>query len=298
MRRKLVFILVTFILTLLTFYSIPIEAETTWGFEIDENYVYELDKLIILGTPLQYEYMDETRRRVVFNDFNDTGYSYSSFNTTNFLGNSSTVFLPISIDNETSLVLPQGMPMALPLSINEIPDYLDYFGQAINQTESLLVFDNITPNITDYMNETYRMVFSSYDNSSLSEHIDLYSPSANNSLIEALLQSINLESNSFVLPTNFTYVQLNITSSFDSVTGLFDCLEISLSSLTTDEYGYTTSFDIEIRYEMYKQVISEFGKLTINLLVSSIIGLYGTFWVNRRKKNNLHYRFHLSLLNL
>ena len=83
----------------------PASSETTWGFEINENYVYELNKLTIFGTPLVFEFKDESRLRVVFNEVNDTGYASTMYNDTHLVDETSTTFLSVPVDNETSMII-------------------------------------------------------------------------------------------------------------------------------------------------------------------------------------------------
>ncbi|MCE7741742.1 MAG: hypothetical protein GOP50_04730 [Candidatus Heimdallarchaeota archaeon] len=234
----------------LTFVT-PANAETTWGFEIDKNYVYELNKLTIFGTPLQFEFKDEARLRIVFNDFNDTGYSYNVYNDTHLLDETSTVFLSTEVENET-LVLPQGLPIALPLTLGDIPDYLAYFGAIIDQTGSMIILDDIMENITDYMDVTYLNVYSVYDANYLSAKLDLFAPTVNASVLTDLLGDMDSGDIPISIPTNITEFKLNATLAFDATTGLFDHLIITLRSLSTDEYNYVDDFNADIEYELYK----------------------------------------------
>ena len=233
-----------------TFVS-PANAATSWGFEIDKNYVYELNKLTIFGTPLAFEFKDEARLRIVFNDFNDTGYSYNVYNDTLLLTETSTVFLPIEVET-TTLVLPQGLPIALPLAIGEIADYIAYFGDIVNQTGSMLFLDDLLENITEYMDVTYLAVYSLYDANFLSAKLDLFAPTVNNSVITELLGEMDTGEVPISIPTNITDLKLNTTLAFDSSTGLFDHLTIKLRSISTDEYNYTDNFDADVEYELYK----------------------------------------------
>jgi hypothetical protein len=250
-RKEIITSGVLILLFSLTFIS-SANAETTWGFEVDKNYVYELNKLTIFGTPLVFEFKDEARMRIVFNDFNDTGYSFNTYNETHLLTETSTVFVPVAVDNETTLVLPQGLPVALPLVLGDIPDYLDYFGQVIDQTGSMIVLDDIMENITDYMNVTYLNVYSEYDSSYLSAYLDLYAPTVNASVFTELLGEMDQGDIPISIPTNITEFKLNVTLAFDSTTGLFDHLTIKLRSLSTDEYNYVDNFDADVEYELYK----------------------------------------------
>ena len=227
-------------------------AETTWGFEIDKNYVYELNKLTIFGTPLAFEFKDQARMRIVITDSNDTGYSFTVYNDTHTIDETSTVFLPVAVDNETTLVLPQGLPVALPLALGEIPDYLAYFGNIIDQTGSMIILDDMLENITDYMDVTYMEVYSVYDASFLSANLDLYAPTVNASILTELMGEMDTGSVPISIPTNITEFKLNATLAFDATTGLFDHLTVKLRSLSTDEYNYTDDFNADVEYELYK----------------------------------------------
>ncbi|MHA1199176.1 MAG: hypothetical protein ACTSQF_07485 [Candidatus Heimdallarchaeaceae archaeon] len=250
-RKEIITSGVLILLFSLTFVTTA-NAETTWGFEIDKNYVYELNKLTIFGTPLQFEFKDEARLRIVFNDFNDTGYSYNVYNETNLLAETSTVFLPTEVDNETTLVLPQGLPIALPLTLGDIPDYLGYFGSIIDQVGPMIVLDDIMENITDYIDITYLNVYSVYDANYLSAKLDLFAPTVNASVLTDLLGDMDSGSLPISIPTNITEFKLNVTLAFDTTTGLFDHLTIKLRSLSTDEYNYVDNFNADVEYELYK----------------------------------------------
>ncbi len=252
MKRKEIITSGVLILLFSFTFITPANAETTWGFEIDKNYVYELNKLTIFGTPLQFEFKDEARMRIVFNDFNDTGYSFNLYNDTHMLAETSTVFLPVQVDNETTLVLPQGLPVALPLTLGDIPDYLEYFGNVVDQTGSMIVLDDIMENITDYMNITYMSVYSVYDSSFLKANLDLYAPTVNASVLTELLGEMDEGSIPISIPTNITEFKLNATLAFDTTTGLFDHFTITLRSLSTDEYNYVDNFNVDVEYKLYK----------------------------------------------
>ncbi len=250
-RKEIITSGVLIILISLNFIA-PANAATTWGFEIDKNYVYELNKLTIFGTPLAFEFKDEARMRIVFNDFNDTGYSFDLYNNTNLLAETSTIFLPVAVDNETTLVLPQGLPVALPLSLGEIPDYLAYFGQVIDQVGSMIILDDIMENISDYMDITYLNVYSLYDDSFLSAKLDLYAPIVNATVLTDLLGEMDSGQIPISIPTNITELKLNTTLAFDASTGLFDHLNVKLRSLSTDEYNYTDDFNVDVEYALYR----------------------------------------------
>jgi len=250
-RKEIITSGVLILLFSLTFVTTA-NAETTWGFEVDKNYVYELEKLTILETPFHYEFRDEARMRIVFNDFNDTGYSYNSYNDTHLLAETSTVFLPVEVDNETTVVMPLGLPIALPLAIGEIPDYLDYFGQMVDETNILPLLGDFMANISEYMDLTYLNVYSIYDSSYLSLKLDLFAPTVNETVLTELVGGMDAGEIPIQLPTNITDLELNVTLAFDATTGLFDSLVIDLDSLSTDAYATVTDFDIDVKYALYK----------------------------------------------
>ncbi len=249
-RKEIITSGVLILIFSLTFVS-PANAATNWGFEIDENYVYELNKLTVFETPLAFEFKDEARLRIVFNDFNDTGYSYTVYNETHLLAETSTVFLPTEVESET-LVLPQGLPIALPLAIGEISDYMEYFGLIINQTVSMIVLDDFVENITDYMDLTYLNVYSVYDTNFLSANLDLFAPTVNASILTELLGEMDSGAIPISIPTNITDFKLNATLAFDATTGLFDHLTIKIRSISTDEFNYVDNFNADVEYELYK----------------------------------------------
>jgi hypothetical protein len=257
MKRKEIITSGVLIFLFLMAYVTPASAETTWGFEIDKNYVYELNKLTIFNTPLVFEFKDESRLRIVFNERNDTGYAYTVYNDTHLVDETSTTFLSVPVDNETTMVLPQGLPIALPLAIGDIPDYLGYFGDVIDQTGSLIILDDLMENITEYMDVTYMDVYSEYDASFLSANLDLYAPTVNASFLTELLGEMDGGSIPIAIPTNITDFKLNVTLAFDATTGLFDKLTIKMRSKSTDEYNYVDDFDADVEYELYKDTEPE-----------------------------------------
>ena len=285
-RKEIITCGVLILLFSLTFIA-PANAETTWGFEIDKNYVYELNKLTILGTPLLYEFRDETRLRIVFNDFNDTGYSYNVYNETNLLAETSTVFLPVEVDNETTLVLPLGLPIALPLAIGDMSDYLLYFSQLIDQTGSMIVLDDIMENITEYMNLTYLSVYSVYDADYLKAKLDLFALTVNASVLTDLLGEMDTGTIPIELPTELTDFKLNATLAFDAVTGLFDYFVLKLRSFQTDAYNYTSEFNADVEYELYKPTEPEETTTTVSyawLVPVAVAVIFASSLIRRKRK--------------
>ena len=250
-RKDIITSGVLILLFSLTFIS-SANAETSWGFEIDKNYVYELNKLTIFGTPLVFEFKDQAEMRIVFNDFNDTGYSFNIYNKTHLLAETSTVFLPLEVDNETTIVFPMGLPVALPLAIGDIPDYLDYFGQRIDEMDPMMFLADVWDNITEYMDITYLELYSVYDSNYLSAKLDLYAPTVNSSILTELVGEMDQGEIPISIPTNITEFKLNVTLAFDATTGLFDHFVITLRSLSTDEYNYVSDFNADVEYELYK----------------------------------------------
>lgn len=227
----------------------PVKANATWGFETDKTYVFELKQLSIWGSDYTLALKQNTTMKIVFTDVNDTGYSY---NATDFEGTvtlNSTVFVPVEVSEGVFFTMPQGLPIALPLSIDVIPDYLAAFGQFINETDPNLMLGELMANITDFGNITYMDVYSIYNEDYLLGKFDLYATTLNETTLTNLMAGFDT-SGFGIIPTNITNFKLNATVAYNATSGLFDYFKITIRSISEYE-GYVDNFNVDVRYGLY-----------------------------------------------
>ena len=228
----------------------PVKASTTWGFETDKTYVFELKQLSIYGADYTLALKQNTTMKIVFTDVNDTGYSY---NVTDFEGTvtpNSTVFVPVEVSEGVFFTMPQGLPIALPLSIDAIPDYLEAFGQFINETNLNLMLGELMANITDFGNITYMDVYSIYNEDYLYGKFDLFAPELNETTLTNLMAGFDTGEMGISIPTNITEFKLNATIAYNATSGLFDYFKITIRSIG-EQYEYVDDFNVDVRYGLY-----------------------------------------------
>jgi hypothetical protein len=144
--------------------------------------------------------------------------------------------------------LPDGLPIALPLTLGTIPNYLNYFGDFVNATSSIFIFEDLLVNITEYLNVTYLYAYSQLNENYLKINADLYAPTVNNTLLEELTSGEGM--GLFPIPTNITDLKLNATIAYNATSGLFKTLSIKLRSLS--HIGdFTENFNIDVLYGLY-----------------------------------------------
>ncbi|MCG3224242.1 MAG: hypothetical protein H7647_07225 [Candidatus Heimdallarchaeota archaeon] len=226
----------------------PTKAATNWGVETDVINKYELITLKLGGLNYADYLAENLTMRVVFDSFTDTGYTYTTYNSTGGTSVNETIFVEMPVGEE-NVTLPVGLPIALPLSIGTIPDYLLYFGQFINTSNSFYLLEELLLNITEYANVTYTAAHSLLDETYLRLYFDLFAPEVNSSILSELMDDGDAGL-PISLPVNITDFKLNTTIKFNSTSGLFYDLDMKIRSKShIDEY--TEAFDIDIKYALY-----------------------------------------------
>ena len=226
----------------------PTKAATNWGVETDVIHKYELITLKLGGLNYADFLAENLTMRVTFDSFDDTGYTYTTYNSTGGTSVNETRFVETPVGEE-NITLPVGLPLALPLSIGTIPDYLLYFGQFINVSNSFYLLEELLLNITEYANVTYTAAHSLLDDTYLRLYFDLFAPTVNASVLSELMGEGDTGL-PIALPVNITDFKLNTTIRFNSTSGLLYDLTMKIRSLShVDEY--TEAFDIDIKYALY-----------------------------------------------
>ncbi|MHA1866714.1 MAG: hypothetical protein ACTSXD_01465 [Candidatus Heimdallarchaeaceae archaeon] len=248
MEKKYLF-MVLFILTLSPLVINPASAAATWGVEVDKEYNFELLNFSIADTDYTKFVKAQFNIYVKFTELNDTGYTYNVYNATNdeLLSTNSTNFEVTTNENGT-FILPVGLPVALPLQFDST-DYLKYLGELVNQTSTMFGdFDELL-NTTSMSNDTIIAIYSLLDTELLSLKIDLYTPKVEEELITQLTGSLGSGMGfPMQLPTNLTDFKLNLTLSFDAEVGIFNALILKIRSIATDDFGYQSPFNVDIKY--------------------------------------------------
>ena len=239
---------VLFVIMSVTFIS-PINAATTWGVETDTTYKYELKNLIMFDTDLSLLLKDNVSMNIIFTEFNSTGYTYDVYNATGGVTSNSTNFVENEVEPGVFITMPNGLPMALPLSLGTIPDYITYFGQIMNQTTSFLFVDELLGNLTEFANVTYMDTHSILNENYLYLYFDLFATEVNASI---LFESMDMGSmGSFSFPSNFTNFKLNATINYNATSGLFNGFNIKLRSQGEVAPGSFEPFNVDAVYGLY-----------------------------------------------
>jgi hypothetical protein len=228
----------------------PVNANATWGIETDKTYIFELKQLSIYGTDYTALLKTNTSMKIVFTDTNTTGYSYNAIDFQGTITPNSTVFLPVEVAPEVFFPMPQGLPVALPLTYSGIPDYLYAFGDFINQTDINLMLLDSGINVTDFGNVTYVDAYSLYDVDYLYGKFDLFAPKLNETTLTNLMASFDTGELPISIPTNITDFKFNATIAYNATSGLFDNFKIVIRS-TGEQYGYIEPFNVDVRYGLY-----------------------------------------------
>ncbi len=248
MRKRLYVNLGVILLVTSLAFVTPTKAATNWGVETDVLNKYELITLKLGGTNLASILAENLTMRVAFDSFDDTGYTYTTYNSTGGTAVNETRFVETLVGEE-NVILPEGLPIALPLSIGSIPDYLLYFGQFINVSNSFYLLEELLLNITEYANVTYTAAHSLLDETYLKLYFDLFAPEVNASILSELIGEGDTGL-PIVLPSNITDFKLNTTIKFNSTSGLLYDMTFIIRSL--QHIGdYTEAFDIDIKYVLY-----------------------------------------------
>ncbi len=227
----------------------PLNAATSWGVDTETTYKYELKTLNMFGSDLSILLKDNVSMNIIFTEFNSTGYTYDSYNSTGGVSSNSTNFVETEVEPGVFYTMPVGLPIALPLSLGTIPDYLEYFGQIMNQTTSFLFVDEILANITDYANVTYMDTHSVLNENYLHMYFDLFAVEVNASVLFDSMDTGDM--GGFTFPSNFTDFKLNATVNYNVTTGLFNGFTIKLRSQGEIAPGYFEPFNVDAVYGLY-----------------------------------------------
>jgi len=250
MKRSLIFssgvLLLIFSMALIS----PVKANATWGFETDKTYAFELKQLNVWGADYVLALKQNTTMKIVFTDTNDTGYSYNTIDFEGTITQNSTVFVPVEVAEDVTFVMPQGLPIALPLSYGSITDYLSAFGQFINETNLNMMLGEVMANITDFGNITYMNAYSIYNEDYLYGKFDLFAPELNETTLTNLMAGIDTSELGIFIPTNITDFKFNATVAYNTTSGLFDYFKITIRSISEYE-GYVDNFNVDVRYGLY-----------------------------------------------
>ena len=252
MKRSLIFSSGVLLLIFSMALTSPVKASAIWGFETDKTYVFELKQLNVYGTSYLTtpQLKQNTTMKIIFTDTNDTGYSYNTIDFEGTITPNSTVFLPVEVAENVTFVMPQGLPIALPLSYGLISDYLDAFGQFINETDFNMMFGEVMANITDFGNITYMDVYSIYTADYLYNKLDLFATVLNETTLTSLMAGFDTGDLPFTISTNITDFKFNATIAYNATSGLFDYFKITIRS-KAEQYGYVDNFDVDIKYGLY-----------------------------------------------
>lgn len=246
-KRLFVNLGVLLLVTSLAFVT-PTKAATNWGVETDVINKYELITLKLGGLNYADYFGENLTLRVAFDSFDDTGYTYTTYNSTGGTSVNETRFIEMPVGEE-NVTLPEGLPIALPLSIGSIPDYLLYFGQFINVSNSFYLLEELLLNITEYANVTYTAAHSLLDETYLKLYFDLFAPEVNASILSELMGEGDTGL-PIALPANITDFNLNTTIKFNSTSGLlYDMTFIIRSQSHIGDYK--EAFDVDIKYALY-----------------------------------------------
>lgn len=240
---------VLFIILSLTFIT-PTNAATTWGIETDTDYEFELKSFKIGITDYTILLKENLSFIVEFTSLTNIGYSYDVYNSTGLMTTNTTNFVDTEIESEY-YTIPDGLPIALPLAIGTIPDYLDYFGDFVNATSSIFIFEDLLENVTYYMNITYLYAYSQLNEDYLKLKTDLYAPTVNNSILEALTGEEGM--GLMPIPTNITDLKLNATIAYNATSGLFEQLTIKIRSLSHTG-DFTEDFNVDVNYGLHIEI--------------------------------------------
>jgi len=250
MKRSLIFssgvLLLIFSMALIS----PVKANATWGFETDKTYAFELKQLNMYGTDYTLMLKQNTTLKIVFTDSNDTGYSYNTIDFEGTITSNSTVFVPVEVAENVTFVMPQGLPIALPLSYGSIDDYLAAFGQFINGTDPSMMLGDLLFNMTDFGNITYMDVYSIYNEDYLYGKLDLFATVLNETTLTGLMAGFDSGDLPITIPTNISDFKFNATIAYNATSGLFDYFKITIRSMA-EQYGYVDNFDVDIKYGLY-----------------------------------------------
>jgi hypothetical protein len=229
----------------------PIKAATEWGVETDERYKYELKNMSLYGQDYSLLFKENTTMEIEFTELMDSGYNYDVYDKDGFSQSNQTLFEDVPVDS-TSYVLPIGLPIALPLSIGSISDYLQYYGDFVNDTQSLILFDELLENITDYTTNFNMVVNTTLDSQFLKLYSYSHADEINATILSELLASEDMGDigTLFPIPTNITDFDMTITVTFNATSGLFKVLNLKIRSISWQE-EFSDNFDVDIRYALY-----------------------------------------------
>ncbi|NPD89081.1 MAG: hypothetical protein HGN29_10180 [Asgard group archaeon] len=251
MKRGLIISYGVLLLVFSLVITTPTKAATDWGVETDERYKFELKNMSLYGQDYSLLFKENTTMEIEFTELLDNGYNYDVYDKDGLSQSNQTLFEDVLVDT-TNYVLPIGLPIALPLTIGSISDYLQYYGDFVNATESLILIDELLTNISDYTTNFNMKVNTTLD----ADYLRLYSYShadeINATILSGLLTGVDLGDigSVFVIPTNITDFDMTITLTFNATSGLFKILNLQIRSISWQE-GFSDNFNIDIKYALY-----------------------------------------------
>ena len=223
-------------------------ATTQWGIETGFSYKFSLKKLY-MGGDLTPFLKSNTTLEIKFTDINDTGYTYDVYNATGVVAQEqSTVFVTTETDIG-DFILPEGLPIALPLSIDQYSNYMNSLANFINQSAQNIeiIAAELQLNLSEIGSNITISAYATINTQTFNINLDGYASELNSTLVELLSSSFDTGDLPITIPTNITDFKLNVTLSYSATTGLFNNLLIKIRSKAV-QYGFLTDFNVDLEY--------------------------------------------------
>lgn len=251
MKRGLIISYGVLLLVFSLVITTPTKAATEWGVETDERYKFELKNMSLYGQDYSLLLKENTTMEIEFTELLDNGYNYDVYDKDGLSQSNQTLFEDVLVVS-TNYVLPIGLPIALPLSIGSISNYLQYYGDFVNDTENLILFDDLLENISDYTTNFNMEVNTTLDTSFLKIYSYSHADEINATVLSGLLTGVDLGDMGgvFIIPTNITDFDMTITLTFNATSGLFKVLNLKIRSISWQE-EFSDNFNIDIKYALY-----------------------------------------------
>ncbi len=248
MKKNLTVFVCVLTMALLIVGTIPIRADTEWGITTEDEYKLELKKFRIFGDDYTAFLSQNLTFYVGFPSINESCYSYEIYNNSNDLIESNvTCFEEIEIE-ETTYILPNGLPIILPLRIGTISDYLTYLSTLINDTATFIGIDDLLNISLDEIGEEANItVYSTINEEYFNIHGDFSASKLNSTLIEQLSANLGDADLPFSFPDNLTDFTMNVTVTFNAEIGIFDDVNLRIRSIDSFEQP----FDIDFKWGRY-----------------------------------------------
>jgi len=227
----------------------PTFATASWGVEVDTEYEYELKTFNLLGTDYGKFLKAQFGIYISFTDLNDTGYAYDVYNSTDdtLLSSNSTVFESMDT-TEGPVIVPEGLPIALPLTY-DTNNYLEYLGQMVNTSMTLIGDFGDILNITEIGEEGDIAIYSTLNSDYLKMYLDFYTPEVNATTLGTLLGAVGDTGFPIPIPTNLTDFTLNASISFNATLGLINDIILKIRSTSIDPLSeIETPFDVDFKW--------------------------------------------------